>query len=700
MKKKILAIGICVIILASVLSSGCLDSIKKELEIGHKVGGPSSEKSIFPIDLNNVITLATIDTFFNLNESQRDFLQKNGFVGIINYGGYKNFAEAYTTLKGSYIPIFITTDSILHTYHIFFDDLLKSIEEDYLIGLSENMTLAMLEKSWEQFNNTEGAMKEAAEKNIAYFSIALKLIQPNATIPDFVLDVVEQELALIANHSGFAQSSIFKYDEDYSQYKPRGHYTRSERLKRYFKEMMWYGRMMFRVKSDRATIQAILIADGMRNANHNGLASTYWDVIYEVTAYFVGPSDDLTYNEYQSAIDEIYGTLSSNYNELTDTEKLNEFKDKIKTLRPPMICSSWVWDYQNVTEETQGLRFMGQRFIPDSYMFQELVYNKIGKYYGKGDPFTLVITDFGPIRGFPRGLDIFAVLGSQKALEILENESDTEYKNYYEQLNKLEEEFSNLSEDNWTQNMYWGWLYSLDPLNQNFSGIEEVPIFMESEAWQYEKLNTALSSWAELRHDTILYAKQSYTVNITGILPQPVFDEKGYVEPVPEFYERLIDLTNNTIKGLSALSVLSSASERNLNNFKSLLINLRDIANKELNNSELSEEEYKLIREIGEKIDWLTTNIDEKGKETQMIADVHTDPNSGQCLEEGVGYIDFVVVVVKLENGTLASMAGPIFSYYEFKQPMSNRLTDEQWKKLLEDGSEPDQQGWVGLFAP
>ena len=61
---------------------------------------------------------------------------------------------------------------------------------------------------------------------------------------------VTRELALIEKHAGFAPSPIFIYDEDYSQYVPRGHYTRSETLKRYFKAMLWYGRMTCLLKGN------------------------------------------------------------------------------------------------------------------------------------------------------------------------------------------------------------------------------------------------------------------------------------------------------------------------------------------------------------------------------------------------------------------------------------------------------------------
>ncbi|MFA5771784.1 MAG: DUF3160 domain-containing protein [Thermoplasmata archaeon] len=664
------------------------------------------------LNLSNVTSLNTISSYFDLNQTQNDSLANNWLLGVQNFSKYdnskyNNFASAYDDLKGSNIPIFVTTDSILHTYHIFFDDLLRSIEENYLINYSKNMTIALLTKAKQQYENiTDTNLKELARKNVAYFSVALKLIDPNATIPSYVAQLVSNELSLIENHSGPSPYQIFDYYdpsvemEDYSQYVPRGHYTRSEELKHYFKEMMWYGRMPFKVKYGASTEQAILIADAMKDAKYNNhKAADLWNAIYNITVFFVGNSDDLTYMDYQNVTSKVYGTFTSNYSALLNNSKLETARNMLKNLTKPKISSEWI--VINISEDlsdtTLAMRLMGQRFIPDSYMFQELVFNKVLEYTGTGDPFTKeYIANFGDGRAFPRGLDVFSVLGSERANEILEKEGDTEYTNYTVQLDKLRNEFSNVSEENWTQNLYWSWLYSLDSLNSEFND-SKYPTFMKSDAWLDEKLNTNLGSWTELRHDTILYAKQSNTAMATGAPPQDM--EKGYVEPTPEFYSRLYNLTSDTISGLSGLNVLTTEYASKLNSLKNLIADLKGISNKELNKTQLTDADYTMIGEIGDTLEYLTDSILADGKETTMIADVHTDGNTGQCLEEAVGYVDYVIIVVENPNGTLSSMAGPIFSYYEFKQPINNRLTDEQWKGMLKNGSEPSRPGWTEGFT-
>ena len=245
-----------------------------------------------------------------------------------------------------------------------------------------------------------------------------------------------------------------------------------------------------------------------------------WAGIYEPTTFLVGKTDDLDFYDYQHIALKIYGKIPP-IKELDDEFRLRRFMSEARKLRKPKILSTLMTDTEDEKEGVEkiplGFRFMGQRFIPDSYVFQNLVYPKITLYLGHSKPFTLVISENGLIRGFPRGLDLMAVLGSEYAEEILKKEGDTDYKNYNDQLFKLKKEF-NLKKEELSDNLFYSWLYCLLPLLS--SSQSNIPPFMTNRAWTAKKLYTALGSWAELRHDTILYAKQSYTMVPTEVHPQ------------------------------------------------------------------------------------------------------------------------------------------------------------------------------------
>jgi len=698
-----------------------------------------------PLDLNLITNFDAVDSVLGINAPQEALLEKNGFVITSYYMDETNIVEPYNYLKNQDIPIFVTSDTLLHLYHIQFDEILKGIEEREFFDKILDLSKALFDKSKQDYDYfTDEDLKEASRRNVAFFGVALSLLQTatedydgseditevSFTIPGYVDDEVSEELSYIEAQDGYHDSPLFIYKEDYSQYKPRGHYTRSELLKRYFKAMMWYGRMSFLMKGGEPygqesffefliseedakiqTIQASMMATALPNLEvDDENLDELWTRIYTVTSFFVGASDDLTPYEYLDCIQEVYGS-TFNAAEFAEDDKLLELKIKLVQLRSPEIyggtgqiiiytvpgVSATVEDLNAVLEKTKGMRLMWQRFIPDSYMFQQLVFPAVDEYRGTGSPFTFGTSALGGAgRYFPRGLDVMAVLGSNRALEILENEGDTEYDNYYEQLNSLQENFSSLNVTEWNRNLYFSWIYTLKALLNESNTLS--PTFMQTTPWLDKQLHTSLASWAELRHDTILYAKQSYTPVEATSIPPPEKPVVGYVEPVPEFYTRILALTKMTRTGLTDLNVLTATEIYRLEELESIIQTLIDISKDELENKELTDDDYEFIKNFGENLDGTLADVSDKSKETTIIADVHTDTNSNQVLEEGVGYVDLIIVAYKVPDGRIIAGAGPVFSYYEFKHPMDNRLTDEQWKTMLEDGEEPERPDWTSSF--
>ena len=722
---------------------------------------PNSPCYILPLDLEGITNFGEIGSGFRLNGNQEQVLAQNGFVVIPWHGD--DIVQPYKTLKEQGVPIFVTSDTLLHLYHIQFNEILKRLEEEEFFDELIDMSLVMMERATQDYKSfTDADLKEAARRNVAYLAVALKLFQTPTegydeekakqeieqwneehpwdkkefkplkkvafTVPSYVADEVAEEMENIEAHEGFKPSAIFNspdssnpYKEDYSQYVPRGHYTRSEALKRYFKAAMWYGRMAFLLKggpdalvseedSRIATIQASLISAELPNVKVDDTTCLeIWNRIYSVTSFFVGTADDLTPYEYLDAIEKVFGTEFDAI-QLADEEALLSLKAELAQMRNPQIYggSGVCLVAPPVTKEklyeclakTKGMRFMGQRFVPDSYMFQNLVFPAVGMYIGEDEPFTMKMTVLGPTRCFPRGLDVMAVLGSERAYDILKADGDTEYRgentSYDKQLDDLREQFSALTEEDWNRNLYWAWLYALKPLLEDYG--QGYPTFMQTEAWTDKELQTVLASWTELRHDTILYAKQSYTPAATAAPPQPK-PVVGYVEPVPEFYSRMLSLTTMTNEGLNRLDALTHQERSRLESLENILGSLIRISKDELEGKDLKETDYEFIRNFGKELDVVITGVEAEGKETTMVADVHTDANPPQqVLEEGVGYVDLALVAYKVPDGRIILGAGPTLSYYEFKQPVSERLTNEQWKEMLELGEQPPRPSWIDSF--
>lgn len=665
--------------------------------------------------------LSNVESNKNLfvSDAARQLLVQNGFV--VTSGYHSEFFELYENNRYSYIPSLITTDSVLHNFHLLFDHALKKLEEEKLIPALKELNAGMLTASESQYLALKGTEWEhAALRNVAFFTVATRLLEPAAPIGAEVKEPVEAELKLIEDHQGIefsrvmsigedlpsvapplieSEQSLEAFKEDYSQYIPRGHYSKSEDLKRYFKTMMWYGRITFRLKSEDEVKSAILVnlALGQNDTNY-----TNWEKIYEPTNFFVGKSDDITFYQFTDVLKEVYGdNLSTDV--LLSTDKLNEFSEAAKKLEPPQINSMPIFNaaiQPDRNAEIMGFRFMGQRFTLDASIFQRLITREVGS---KGEDCSKA--PFSGGRTLPMGLDVPAAMGSEEALAILETAGEDQYACYPENMQKMREYVAGLSEEIWTQNLYWGWLYSLNPLLTVKT--EGYPPFMQNQAWLRKDLNAYLGSWTELKHDTILYAKQVYAE--MGGAGAEEADDRGYVEPQPLVYARLAALAKMMREGLELRGVLSDTQKENISKLEEIVLKLKSISEKELENKTLSEEEYNFIRFYGGELEhlWLNVMKDEGVQSSSqapehpaaLVADVATDPN-GEVLEEATGRIFPIYAVVPVADKLLIARGG-VFTYYEFTQPISNRLTDEEWRKILDgQGSRPTPElpGWTQMY--
>lgn len=635
-------------------------------------------------DLSNIVNR---EQFGEFAKPARELLARNAFVCLPT--DEVQLYDIYEQNDYLQIPSFITTDSVLQIYHIFFDYTLRTTETEKLYPVLEKLTTAMLSEALKTHEQArDAAVKDAALRNVAYFLVPasiLELKMPRA--PGDAAALAEVELRQITAHGARRASPIFGYDLDYTQFNPRGHYTRTERFKRFFKAMMWYGlvpfafpeveadgRVIWKESYKRSTLQAVLVVRDLLAAKGDRKpARELWETIYEPTAFYVGAADDLFADDVEPVMRKVYGNAPG-LSSFADQRKLDDFARRIAKTRPPRI------DVQLIgIPGGMQYRFMGQRYIPDSEIMQRLV-----KW---------------PERPWPLGLDVAAVLGSDRAATILDDvyKEPEKWDEYLPKRSQLRREFDALDESKWLSNLYFGWLWSLKALVAEAP--EGYPSFMRSTAWLDKSLNTFLGSWAELRHDTILYAKPSGAECGDGEEPPP--PPKGYVEPNPEFYGRMLELTRLSREGLTKRDLLSEKVQDKFRALEDMLDFLRRVSIKELGGEELTREEYEEIEIYGARLEHLTLSVAEgdilsdTDKDMAVIADVHTVVN--EALEEGVGHAAEVYVVVPIA-GKLYLTRGAVFSYYEFTWPASDRLTDEKWQQMLRDGKAPDRPVWAKSF--
>ncbi|MBR6146978.1 MAG: DUF3160 domain-containing protein [Lachnospiraceae bacterium] len=608
-----------------------------------------------------------------LGDEAREKLARNNFV--VAYGSEAEFFDLYEFNRYAQYASFVTTDSMMHTYHLYFAMLQENTERNYLYGNIERLSKRMYDNCLAQYEELKGSeWEEASRLNTAYFAIACTLLETDIDIPEEVKETVDEEIKKINASDTVAVSEITGAMEDYSQYKPRGYYDGDELLERYFKAMMLFGHLNFAQKDETNNRCALLMTLAMDEE-----AYKEWDAVYEVTSFFVGASDDNGYYEYLPLIDEAYGQGISASDLIGDKKGWDRFDELTASLEAPAINSEIFADDEGKTdknEESKGFRFMGQRFTLDAAILDKLIYGNVKQ------------ADDGSKRMLPDALDVPAAMGSDMALSVIADEGLDRYPNYYDQMDKAKAVVKKADEDGYrSRSLYGGWLYTLNPILIKKG--EGYPSFMTNDEWQKKSLESYLGSYTELKHDTVLYAKQVMAEMGGG--DDTVYDDRGYVEPEPELYDRLYTLTQNTSEGLDKLGVISNEDKEGLRLLGELAKSLRDISIKELNNESLSDDEYELIRGYGGSLEhfWKDTLKNKTDKEyidsrefpMALVTDIATDPN-GSCLQLGIGGASTIYVIFPID-GQLHIGRGGVFNFYQFEQPISDRMTDKEWRIKL-----------------
>lgn len=582
-------------------------------------------------------------------------------------------------------PSFVTTDLYLQTYHIYFDYMLRKMEEGKMMGVMTAYTKQLYTAMMQKAKTSKGNMREAAQRSATYFAIAHSLFtgKQTLTVPKKYAAMAKKEIANVKAATS-AYSDFLDYKEvkfAYDIYRPRGHYTRSAELGRYFMGMMWLQNAPFGSDKPHQLRAALLIASEIGSSAK--LTKTYKS-IDEPIAYLMGTPDNLSMLQVYDIMKEDGATLTKLMTSASDLERVKEkieAKDEAQTrIRPKFERSSHC-----------KINLMPQRYQPDGEVLQEMV-----DYESKPT-----------LRDVPKGLDVLAALGVNGAYRILTEElkEDMRWNKYTENMKRMQ---ARMGEIDWASSVSNMWMMTLKDLTIK---TPNMPYFMHNRAWEKKNLNTALASWAELKHDAILYAKQPMGAECgDGGLPAPYV--VGYVEPNVAYWTKAIELLDATSLVLTKNDMMTDEMESITTQMREQAQFLLTVSQKELDGTVLDKEEYDQIKIIGSKFEYLTLQI--LGAEIDspwdlavtgadryiaVVADVYTanaDNNpSKSVLYEAVGPAHSIYVVVEI-GGYLYLTRGAVFSYREFQEDIAApRKTDEQWQQELKSQPNKGIPNWM-----
>lgn len=613
-------------------------------------------------------------------------LLSQGFV--VAPDGYRQFQHAYASYLYEGQVFFVTTDVGYHFLHLAFSKLLRDLEQETLLPILERLVGDLVESAREQTAELQGTdLAEPAARAQQVYEATAELLGLEVG-PVGPLAQAEVKLALEATQLTESPTTSFGECDplfslrncvDYSLFKPRGHYTRNQDLERYFRAMSMLGQASFFI-NDAGSLTVGMLASRLL-ARDQELADD-WRLVYEPTAFLVGVADDYTPFELAAVAGAVAPGWLEDPGRLADLAVAEDLATGLAALRPV-----------GVDPENAAGRIMGARFVVDSYIYDQLRFPNVG------DP------PFG--RVYAKTFDLAAVFGSELAYRELEAGGDTAETNYEKQFAAMQAMIDDRTAEDWGGTVYDAWLYALQPVLVPKG--PAFPDFMRTPAWEAKGLQTGLGSYAELKHDTILYAKQSFAAE-GGFEPMSE-PPRHWVEPDPVAWERMAAVIGLLQDGLRNRGLVDPADDSDalMTSVAGLLERLAAVARDELAGVPISQADNDWLEAIGSVLEalWIqTSDWDEAlglpsadDTDAALIADIMR--STEKFLEIGTGRIDRIMVLVPNDRGTFQVAVGGVYSYYEFWHDAElGRLTDEEWRALLDRGEAPDRPAWqLPMFA-
>jgi Protein of unknown function (DUF3160) len=665
---------------------------------------------------------------YKLTDDELDKYKQHGFVVTERLGAH-SFGQLYYDVYNRDLPVFITSDSVLHAWHRSYDAMLEELELTYLLH-SLDAILAGMHDALPTANVQYGAgiLKDSVLDADYFLAVARSLLRNGQVPTKFDQDKRLSETLVAMRGEKILWFELFgrKRFVDFSQFKPRGHYEKNPDLQRYFKAMMWCGRTDLRVaggyddtgplSSPRELGAAMVLLDLLRKADKEDP----WRQFDHLIQTFVGRTDSATFDDLAKV------AAAAKINSPADLKTDDDLKKLTDAIQVSNAGKQDIRGDVYVSPKPESLKVMlprsftvlGQKFAVDSWVTAKTVFDDI------------MWNDEKVIRRVPSGLDVaFAAFGNNHVVPDLVERIEhgphefRDGKPYQHNLAAVRNVIDALEPNAWDETIYTSWLRTLRTLTAPSDA--PLPEAMRTRAWAMKQTNAQLASWGQLRHDSILYVKQSYTSGATCYYPA------GFVEPVVPFWTQMEAMARRSADLLdktpfpSGVQATQTKQVQFLRNFATQMGRLKTVAEKQLNQVELNADESKVLQDVmqiehirvgsgGDTIPKCTgwyPSLFYRGpldslKWDALVADVHTDVptpvhrDPGCILHQSVGNVDLMVIAI--DNGKdRVVYAGPTLSHYEFEMPGVARKTDKEWKTDLLEGKYPPRPDWThGYLVP
>lgn len=615
------------------------------------------------------------------------------------HGVVDDMADLYNT-TGAYTVDFITTDIFLHAHHLIFSRMLQKLEHEVFaprLAASLSDALTVLGGA-----AIPGGMYDSS--TVARDMLSVPLFLLGRLDEKKLSERAHVEVGRILKADARDRSTITGTREDYTQYRPRGHYAGIPALERYFRAMNFLGNAGLALFDDDGKPRLENVATAALLVLALDATGDVWDGFDAPINFLIGTPDDGAFQAYRNAVHKHVGSIAD-IGKLENEQVLAALAAGMqKTIPDPLLRDR---ETGNISREAEArtrlpeFRLSGKRFTFDAYIMNQLTSPRVG-------------SNTAP-RNLPEGTDVMAVLGSEAANRFAARNNDVD--GYAMGLAKLRDE-TDLFLFGLADTAYVRWLRVLEAALKKSASKQA---FYRSSSWQWKKLATVSASWAELKHDTVLYAKQSgaemggggewYPGEFEPPLP------RGYVEPEPQVFKGMIaalDRLSFFLETFALETVDDDEYTQKIAAFRALCVMAHRVAEKEVCDEALSAADYADIKSLARAFTsqlLLPGGIDVAYDDLEklrmpLVTDVATDFMDERVLHVGTGVPRAIYVFVNDRAGGPRIAKGWTFSYYEFVRPLSKgRMTDAEWRKLVYDETRADElaalhPAWYGALDP
>ncbi|HRH91154.1 MAG TPA: DUF3160 domain-containing protein [Agitococcus sp.] len=549
--------------------------------------------------------------------------------------------DVYQQNREQAVANLITPDLLMVSYSLIRQRTVLEQERELLIPHFQSFT----EQLYQQLSKTK-LKTNAQKKAYAYVAVIYSLLTNQSPKPIKGLEIINNEWDLVQQKSGINDSAILNIKIDYSQLQARGRYSQQEELTRYFQAFKYASMAHFFTNSSAATGISAEQAQELTNIAQyltetiakNTSIKTAYDQFYQAMTWQYGTYSELNYQDFLKI-------QQANPTAWTEPQQLNTAINLYRSQQQPITIYDYPVDpsklnnQENMTQVLTGWRLFSPTQNNDVAAYQQLLYPHTGVFTAPCgqlhcvQPWTLATVNGQQVKAYAKASELLAILGINNADQQIQQNGEHLFKNYAQQQQQASK------------------------LLQQPNGLNQLQLqFLQEAGRSYPQVSSLLGFWTWQRYINLLYSKQSMTMGSKSLqIPNDELRKGAMLYGHVDVYKALLKLVNQH----------QQQSPHLWDDFALLLERLVKIAEQ----PSLDANDEQLLNDLDKQLLALTGQ-----KDKPIIVDVHTNPIDKMVVEEAIG----LPRVIEQQQAR-----GALWQHYEFKQPINQRLDNQQWQTQL-----------------